>query len=244
MKQKISIVTVVKNGMPFLKDCIKSFQSQNFSSKELIIIYSKSEDNTEQYLKKLKGNIRVFKDVKYKNKFGPLNFGIKKATGNIVGILHADDFYPNANVLTNVAKSFNTTKCDVLYGNILFCSKNRKKIVRKWISRTFRKKDLALGWMPPHTSIYVKRVEIIKNLYSIKYPISGDYKFILDLFHKKLKFHFLSKYLCIMRTGGDSTKISNFLKKIAEDIKISRKYFNNYLICILLKILRKIEQFF
>ena len=115
MKQKISIVTVVKNGMPFLKDCIKSFQSQNFSSKELIIIYSKSEDNTEQYLKKLKGNIRVFKDVKYKNKFGPLNFGIKKATGNIVGILHADDFYPNANVLTNVAKSFNTTKCDVLY---------------------------------------------------------------------------------------------------------------------------------
>lgn len=244
MKQKISIVTVVKNGMPFLKDSIKSFKSQNFSSKELIIVYSKSEDNTEQYLKELKGNIKVFKDEKYKNKFGPLNFGIKKATGNIVGILHADDLYPNANVLTNVAKSFDIIKCDVLYGNILFCSKNRKKIVRKWISRPFKKRDLALGWMPPHTSIYVKRGELVQNLYSIKYPISGDYKFILDLFHKKLKFYFLNKYLCIMRTGGDSTKISNFYKKIIEDIKISKKYFKHYLICVLLKILRKIEQFF
>ena len=91
MKQKISIVTVVKNGMPFLKDCIKSFQSQNFSSKELIIIYSKSEDNTEQYLKKIKGNIRVFKDLKYKNKFGPLNFGIKKASGKYIFFMDVDD---------------------------------------------------------------------------------------------------------------------------------------------------------
>lgn len=245
MKQKISIITVVKNGMPHLKDCIKSFKNQSYSAKELIIVYSKSNDGTEKYINKLSGNIKIFKDEKYKNKFGPLNIGIKKATGNIIGLLHSDDFYPNNNTLTNIMRSFDTFKCDVLYGNILFCKKNNKrKFVRKWISRPFEKKDLKMGWMPPHTSIYAKKNILLKNPYSIKFPISADYKFILDLFSKKLKFYFLNKYLCIMRAGGDSTKIENFAKKIIEDIKISRKFFKHYMICILLKVLRKIEQFF
>ena len=37
---KISIITVVKNGMPFLKESMKSFNSQNYKNKELIIVYS------------------------------------------------------------------------------------------------------------------------------------------------------------------------------------------------------------
>ena len=64
MKQKISIITVVKNGMPHLKDCIKSFKNQSYSAKELIIVYSKSNDGTEKYINKLSGNIKIFKDEK------------------------------------------------------------------------------------------------------------------------------------------------------------------------------------
>ena len=45
-----------------------------------------------------------------------------------------------------------------------------------------------------------------------------------------------------MRTGGDSTKINNFLKKFSEDINISKIFFKNYLICIIFKVLRKITQ--
>ena len=36
--QKISIVTVVKNGMPYLTDSIKSFQLQSHENKEHVII--------------------------------------------------------------------------------------------------------------------------------------------------------------------------------------------------------------
>ena len=34
---KISIITVVKNGMPYLSDSINSFLKQNYRNKELII---------------------------------------------------------------------------------------------------------------------------------------------------------------------------------------------------------------
>ena len=128
MKQKISIITVVKNGMPHLKDCIKSFKNQSYSAKELIIVYSKSNDGTEKYIKKLNGNIKIFKDEKYKNKFGPLNIGIKKATGKIIGLLHSDDFYPNNNTLANIIKVLiliNATFCmEIFY----FVKKMIKKI--------------------------------------------------------------------------------------------------------------------
>ena len=51
---KISIITVVKNGMPFLKESMKSFNSQNYKNKELIIVYSDSTDATVEYIKKIK----------------------------------------------------------------------------------------------------------------------------------------------------------------------------------------------
>ena len=57
---KISIITVVKNGMPFLKDAIKSFELQKYRNKELIIVYSKSIDETENYINSLsKKNYKI-----------------------------------------------------------------------------------------------------------------------------------------------------------------------------------------
>ena len=74
-KLKISIITVVKNGMPYLSEAISSFDSQTYINKEHIIVYSKSEDQTENFLLSLK-NKRI-KDEKSNNKFGSLNLAIK-----------------------------------------------------------------------------------------------------------------------------------------------------------------------
>ena len=51
---KISIITVVKNGMPHLKDCIKSIKNQTFKNIEHIVIYTDSTDGTLKLLKKNK----------------------------------------------------------------------------------------------------------------------------------------------------------------------------------------------
>ena len=54
---KISIITVVKNSMPFLNESIYSFNSQKYKNKELIIVYSDSNDGTIEYIKKNKKKI-------------------------------------------------------------------------------------------------------------------------------------------------------------------------------------------
>ena len=246
MQKKISIITVVKNGMPYLKSALKIFHKQKYKNKEIIIIYSKSTDGTLEFLKKNKKKYnKLIIDKDSKNKFGSLNIGIKKSKGDVVGILHSDDIYPNNNILNDIMKIFNNKKIDIVYGNTVFCKKeNQNKIIRIWKSNKFKYSDLKYGWMPPHTTLYISKKIISKNLYSLKYPISGDYKFILDLFSKKnIKTEYLNKNLIKMRSGGDSTRINNIAKKFIEDIKIAKKYFKFYYICIIFKILRKIKQF-
>ena len=124
MQKKISIITVVKNGMPYLKSALKIFHKQKYKNKEIIIIYSKSTDGTLEFLKKNKKKYnKLIIDKDSKNKFGSLNIGIKKSKGDVVGILHSDDIYPNNNILEDIMKIFNNKKIDIVYGNTVFCKK-------------------------------------------------------------------------------------------------------------------------
>ena len=242
---KISIITVVKNGMPFLKEAIESFDSQNYSNKEQIIVYSKSEDETEKYLNSLDSSKIIIKDEYSQNMYGALNLAIKNCSGDYIGILHADDFFPNKDLLSNLSKFIDEANPDIIYGNTKFCKKeNVNHIIRIWNSTEFDRAKLKYGWMPPHTTIYIKKNIMLKNLYTEKYSISGDYEFILKvLLNDKFIIKFFNKTLIIMRAGGESTKISSVLKKFRQDIQISKKFFKNYYICIFLKIFRKLNQF-
>ena len=90
---KISVITVVKNGMPYIEDSINSFYYQKYKVKELIVICTKSLDGTENFLKKNKKKIdKLIFDNKSLNKYQAINLGIKKASGDLIGILHSDDF--------------------------------------------------------------------------------------------------------------------------------------------------------
>ena len=240
----ITVITIVKNGMPFLKDCIKSVKSQNLKNIEHIIVYSDSKDGTLLYLKKKK---KFIIDKNSQNKFGSLNLGIKKSTGNYIGILHSDDLFFSNKTLSNVSKILKKKKPDILYGNLLYVKKNNvSKIIRKWISTKYRKNKILSGWMPPHPTLFVKREILLNNLYSENFPISGDYDFMIRLFKKNLQVYFYDTFITIMRFGGDSNKsIFNILKKMQEDYLILKK--NNIkfpLIKLLQKNIIKLGQFF
>jgi glycosyltransferase len=114
--RKISIITVVKNGMPLLREAIKSFDNQKYDNKEHIIIYSSSSDDTEKYLHSKKSNNRfIIKDANTGNKFDSINLGFKKSTGVVIGLLHADDIFYDHNILSNVMKNFENN-INFLYG--------------------------------------------------------------------------------------------------------------------------------
>ena len=181
-KSKITIITVVKNGMPYIEDSINSFHSQKYKNKELIVVYSKSIDGTEEFLNNNKNKIdKLIFDNKSQNKYGSINLGIKNATGNIIGVLHSDDFFVNEDILEKIAHTHEKDKSiDLTYGNVLFCKRNNvNKIFRYWMSESYKKNLINKGWMPPHTTLFINKKIYKKLKYSIKYNISADYEFII-----------------------------------------------------------------
>ena len=150
-----------------------------------------------------------------------MNKGIKAANGDIVGILNSDDFYYNQDVLSKVAKVFEDTDCDCLYGDLVFVNKvDARKIVRYWKSGKFEKNIMTKGWMLPHPTFFVKK-EIYQKygLYNTNLKSAADYEMILRLLHKeKITVEYIPEILIKMRVGGESNaSIWNRLKGNNED---------------------------
>jgi GT2 family glycosyltransferase len=239
---KISIITVVKNGMPFLKNTIKSFELQKYKNKELIIVYSKSNDGTENYIKSLaKRNYIIIKDNS-NNRYKAINKGIKKSNGKIIGLLHADDIFFNSQTLFDIFEHIE--KYDIVYGGVYFAERNNlKKIRRIWEPTNLKKNSTVFGWAPPHVSTFMKKTVFNKiGYYSEKYMICGDYDFLLRIIRSnKFKIRSTNKIHNIMRLGGDSTNISKIFLKLKEDYLIIKKH-NLNVFTLALKILSKITQ--
>ena len=244
---KITVITVVKNGMPYIEDSINSFKAQTYNYKELVVVCSNSTDGTAEYLNNNKNKIdKLIFDNKSQNKYESINLGIKNATGKIIGVLHSDDFFANKDVLKKIAHVHGKDKSlDLTYGNVLFCKRNNiNKISRYWRSNYYKKNLINKGWMPPHTTLFINKKIYKKIKYSSKYEISADYEFIFKLFSKKINSKYIDLNIVVMRLGGISTSIKNLLIKTYEDIRVLKSFNKNYFKLIPYKILSKLSQLF
>ncbi len=96
-EHKISIVMPVRNGMPYLKQCINSILSQSWSNWELIIINDHSTDNTTAFLEEISNDD---KRIQWHNNKG---VGITPAlirassfcSGQMITRMDADDLMPS-----------------------------------------------------------------------------------------------------------------------------------------------------
>ena len=239
--KKISVITVVKNGMPFIKNCIKSFKSQNYLNKEQIIVSEISTDGTVEYLKKIKDkNIKIIFVKKKLGIFKSLNYAVKFCNGYVVCYLHSDDEFINKNVLKKVMSNF--INYDFVFGDVIFKYKNQIK--RVWVHGKMNWLKRAFLIVPAHTSVFVKKAIVKKMRYKIKYAVSSDYEFMIKLFYHKYNSQYLNFFTTSMRLGGNSTKLENLFKKIKEDISILSKFTKFPIIFLIVKYLFKSNQFF
>ena len=89
--QKISIITVTKNSEKFLEKNILSVNNQVFKNYEHIIIDGGSTDKTLNIIHKHKNKIKYFISEKDDGLYDAMNKGIKRCSGDIIGILNSDD---------------------------------------------------------------------------------------------------------------------------------------------------------
>jgi glycosyltransferase len=243
----ISIITIVYNNSDCIEECIQSVLNQDSKNVEYIVIDGSSTDGTQQIIEKYRDKIAVYISEKDDGLYCALNKGIRLATGDVIGILHSDDLFFEQNTLTEIAKIFSKTNADLVYANGQYVDKqNINKVKRIYPAKDFKKSYLKFGWIPLHTTIYVKRDVFEKyGFYDEKYSIASDYDISLRWFlNDEIKKVFFNKWVVKMRLGGKSTSMNLQKRKSAEDLEIIRKYGLLGRFTLFCKIAQKIPQYF
>ncbi len=245
---KLSLITVTFNCENTLEDTFRSVQEQQCEDLEYIVIDGGSTDRTVEIIEKYDDIITFWSSSPDEGIYDAMNKGLKKATGDYVGFLHADDIFFSSITMSKIMTELKEHKPDAMYGDLEYVnSTDTDKVIRRWESCVYSPELLGKGWMPPHPTVYIKR-DVIQQTgsFDTTYKIAADYDYILRLFTQQtLKFLYLPVVLVKMRLGGASNKsISNVILKSKEDIRALKKNGVGGLFTLIRKNVSKIPQFF
>ena len=244
---KISVITTVLNGRETLPDALESLWSQDYPDIEHIVIDGGSTDGTVDFIETHRDRIDYMSSEPDEGLYDAFNKGIRAATGDIVGFLHADDLFAGPTVLSDLVRCMSEADASLVYGDLRYVDRVQpERVIRHWHSGHFSKRQLAWGWMPPHPTLFVNRALFMKvGLFDTQFRIAGDYDHILRLFtHDEAKGAYLNRVVTLMRVGGVSNRsLSNLRKKSSEDYRIIQQHLGRGTLTLLAKNLRKIPQF-
>jgi glycosyltransferase len=246
---KVTIITATHNSEKSLLKCIESVKSQDYKNIEHIVVDGDSTDKTLEIIQANRHSITAYISEKDSGIYEALNKGLRLSTGDIVGFLNSDDVLADNTTISQIVTAFETTACDVLYGDLLYKSRKNgnTKTVRYWKSNDFKEESLKYGWMPPHPTLYCRKEIYDKfGFYEEKYRIASDYDYILRIFKNKgLKKLYLPLTIVKMDLGGISNNsIRNLIAKSAEDYRIIKKHRIGGFYTLIGKITRKVFQFY
>src|SRR4051794_14825027 len=111
----VSIITIVYNSDKTLEDTIKSVLQQSYPHIEYILIDGGSTDQSLSIIKRYDKFVKWISEPD-KGISDAFNKGIKMSTGELIGIINADDWYEDGAIETIVKHL--EKNCDVYCGNI------------------------------------------------------------------------------------------------------------------------------
>ena len=130
---KISLITACYNSAKTIKTAIDSVLSQKGVDVEYIVVDGGSKDGTVEVVeefsrKERKGRKEGFEfkwiSERDRGMYDAINKGIKMATGDVVGILNADDVLASDETLKRIAEAFESggvgERVDCIYADIRF----------------------------------------------------------------------------------------------------------------------------
>ncbi len=203
---KVSVVTITFNSGKTLKDTIESVLSQDYPDVEYIIADGLSSDNTVDILKSY-GERIIWKSEKDKGIYDAMSKGVAMASGDIIGIINSDDFYPDNGVISRVVNEFRSTGADAVYGDLQYVDhEDTSRIVRNWVSGAYDRERFLLGWMPPHPTFFLKKSCYERfGTFNPAFKSAGDYELMLRMLYKHhLSAAYVPQVQMKMRTGGVS----------------------------------------
>lgn len=265
---KISVVTVCYNARHTIADAMGSVAVQRGGGAEVeyIVVDGGSVDGTVDVIRRFAESQPgrpgfSFRWISEKDRgmYDAINKGVGMATGEVVGILNADDVLDGADVLAGVAREWARLGrgggLDCLYGNVRFVSDGRVAAGaadgadvaagmrrlralptrRVCFARLWQPWMLQWGYMPPHPAIFIRRDCFGKwggyEPDRREYRIAADYELLIRYFRvNRMRAKYMPVCTTVMRTGGVSTRDVEARRKLNEEI-VKANRVNGYFCC-------------
>lgn len=243
---KVSIITSCYNREATIRGAIESVLKQDYTEIEYIIIDGASKDNSLNIIQEYKDKItKIVSEPDY-GMYEAINKGIRMATGEIIGLVHSDDFLHSPKTISHIVNRMNETKADFLYGDGLFVNpENTDKVIRNWIGGDYRLWKVRHGWLPLHPTCYIRReVMLQRGLYNESYKIAADSDLLFRyLLGGDLTVTYLKEYIIKMRMGGLSTDKEKRKQMWHEDIRMYNSHGMSPTLTKIEKMLWKVPQY-
>lgn len=203
----LSIVTVVRDGVATIRECLHSVRSQG-GGVEHVVVDGASTDGTLDLLRAASGITRLVSEPD-SGIYEAMNKGIGLATGEVIGTLNADDVYAAPDVLSSVSRAFEDPLLEACYGDLEYVDRgDPERVRRRWKAGPYERESFRRGWMPPHPTFFVRR-KVYERLGTFRTDLgsAADYELMLRFLYRfGINAVYIPRVLVRMRTGGASNR--------------------------------------
>lgn len=213
-----SIITVCFNSEKTIERTIKSVLGQTCQDYEYILVDGASTDGTLEIIRRyeplFQGRMKLISE-KDKGIYDAMNKGILASSGELIGIINSDDYYEK-DALQKISEAYQGYQYTIIYGmarSVL----DGKEVMVYLKNHEFIERD-----MITHPTCFItKKLYEEFGMYSLEYPYSSDYEFMLRIRNEKeIRFIKLYEIITNFSMGG----VSDSVKGYRDTLKLLRQY--------------------
>jgi len=197
----VSVITIARNAGATIQQTIESILAQTYPNIEYIVIDGASTDETLNITRRYEHRIDYWLSEPDEGIADAFNKGIALATGEIIGIINADDWY-NEDAVRHAVEQFRQSQADIVYGNLQLWDKDMK-------TELFfaDHKQIEIEMTINHPSVFVRRTAYEEiGLFRADFRYAMDYEWLLRAKHHGLRFHYINYVFTNMRLSGLSNR--------------------------------------
>ncbi|MEN6453516.1 MAG: glycosyltransferase family 2 protein [Prolixibacteraceae bacterium] len=214
----VTIITVVLNGEKTIGRTIRSVLGQSYLHLEYIVLDGGSTDGTISIIRKYENDGRLSWLSEPDGGIADAwNKGIGMASGELIGLINADDWYEEDALEKILRRRSNVPS--VLCGNVRLWNSPGKFNTKKSSIKGIRSQMTI--W---HPGMFCPREVYTRiGLYDTHLKIVMDYDFVVRCYLKGVPFEIIDDDIANMSFGGVSNRLIS--KSMKESLDIKNKYF-------------------
>jgi glycosyltransferase involved in cell wall biosynthesis len=197
----VSIVTIVRNGEKTLKRTIQSVLDQTYSNIEYLVLDGGSTDGTLDIIKQYEKHFAFWKSGLDGGISAAMNMGIQHCKGELIGLIHADDWYERDTVEAAV-RAWQVNPESVICGHCQYWRGNKRNYVFE------SRPELLTGFMSVnHPTCFMSAALYNEHgLFRTEYRHAMDYELLLRLVIRGVPILSLDRVLANMSLAGHSDR--------------------------------------